>query len=181
MVNSKVRITINNIKKSEANILLHQLASAPSDCDLMVVGHGLDRAAELRATNDKRKDLSGEKLKCSDCKKYKLLNQFLKPDKLESLGATDFAKYMDLSMRGRMRCLICATKRRNALDRAMGRTIQMIQYGISAPKTKVISSLWRMNQFVSPEVVKQRNIVLARKNSNMKQAAMAKFNKNMLM
>ena len=164
----------------EAKILLQQLASAPPDCDLVVIGHGLEKASELRASNEKRKDLSGEKLKCSDCKQYKGIPHFLKKEKLIDLGPKDFAKYMHLSMRGRMRCLICAKKRKDALDRAMGRTISMIKYGISAPKTKTISSLWRMNEFVSPEVVKQRNIVLARNNSTMKASALSKFNANML-
>ena len=181
-VTSLKRLVVENIQmlQSEAKILLTQLAAAPEDCDLIVVGHGLEGAAEMRAGNERRKDMSGEKLKCADCKSYKFMNHFLKPNQLEGLGPQDFAKYVQKSMRGYMRCLICAKKRKDALDRAMGRTIQMIKYGISAPRTKVVSSLFRMNQFVSPEAVKQRNIVLAKSNSNLKAKALSSFNASML-
>jgi len=228
------KLIIHDIQliKAEARILLFQLSALPADCDLLVYGHGLEGAAELRADNERRKDKSGEKLKCSDCKQYKLLNQFLTKEQVEQLQAEDFSNLMAKSMRGRMRCLICMKKRKDALDRAMGRTIQMIKYGISAPRTRQISSLVRMNQvrrvcwvgvvgvffvgadvvlfvffynnnaivvvvmdnnrvynhndndndnhnepqFVSPEVVQQRNRVLARNNATMKAAAMATFN-----
>ena len=59
----------------------------------------------------------------------------------------------------------------------MGRTVEAIKYGISAPTVKNISSLWRMNEFVSPERVKQRNRVLARQNALMKKAALDDYNK----
>jgi hypothetical protein len=174
---SLTKLYIHNIQmlQSEAKILLFQLASLPKDA-LVVHGHGLEGALELRESNSKLKDKSSEKLKCSDCKQYKLLNQFLKKEAIENLGADDFAALMAKSMRGRTRCFICHKKRKDALDRAMGRTIELIKYGISQPQVKCISSLFRMNQFVSPEVVKARNRILARNNAAMKAAAMAKFN-----
>ena len=155
------------------------LAAAPSDCKLQVYGHGLDGAAQLRASNAKRKDYLNAQLKCSDCKTYKSLSHFLAGDKAKKLTADEFAVIMKKSMRGLMRCLPCAKKRKDALDRAMGRTVEMIKYGISAPTVKVLSGLWRMNQFVSPERVKERNRILARQNRMMKDAVLAAYNKSL--
>ena len=155
------------------------LTAAPSDCKLHVYGHGLDGAAAIRRNNAKRKDYLKATLKCCDCHTYKSLSNFLAGDKAKTLSANEFAVIMKKSMRGLMRCLPCAKKRKEALDRAMGRTVESIRYGISAPTVKVISSLWCMNEFVSPERIKQRNRVLARQNKMIKDAALAAYNKSL--
>ena len=56
-----------------------------------VYGHGLDGAAAMRAENAKRKDYLNAQLKCSDCKTYKSLSQFLPVEKAKTLTANEFA------------------------------------------------------------------------------------------
>lgn len=133
----------------------------------------------MRENNSKRKDYLNAQLKCCDCKSYKPLIDFFDEDKAKNLTANEFASIMKKSMRGLIRCLPCAKKRKDALERAMGRTVEAIKYGISAPTVKNISSLWRMNEFVSPERVKQRNRILARQNALMKKAALDDYNKSL--
>ncbi len=163
----------------ETSILLNILASAPENCKLNVWGHGLEGAAAMRAGNAARKDHSHAKLKCCDCNQYKSLKMFLTPAQCDGLSAKEFASYMNKSMRGLMRCKVCNKKRREALDRAMGRTIEILKYGMSSPQVRHVSSLWRMNQFVSPERIKQRNRKLARDNAAMRSKALSDYESSM--
>ena len=161
----------------ETSILLNILASAPEKCKLNVWGHGLEGAAAMRASNAARKDHSHTKLKCCDCNQYKSLKQFLTG--ASELSAKEFASYMNKSMRGLMRCKVCSKKRREALDRAMGRTIEILKYGMASPQTTQISSLWHMNQFLSPEVIKQRNRKMAHDNATMRAKAISDYESSM--